>query len=107
MSVNNDKIPFDSEHHGETGACKYLAGAASEDWYLAGAACEDLQDGISRGGESGQAPVRHVPNPASGGEPIQIEIEAFLSKDRGSPQRQELMRMIGSLVPEALDPDRT
>ena len=36
MGVNNNKIPFDSEHHGETGARKYLAGAASEDWYLAG-----------------------------------------------------------------------
>jgi hypothetical protein len=51
----------------------------------------------------GQAFVRHVPNPASGGEPVHIEIDAFLSKDRGSPQRQELMRMIGSLIPEELD----
>jgi hypothetical protein len=50
MGVNSDKIPFDSVHHGETGARKYLAGAASEDWYLVGAAREDLQDGISRGG---------------------------------------------------------
>ena len=52
---------------------------------------------------SGQALVRHVPNPASGGESIHIEIDAFLSKDRGSPQRQVLMRMIGSLIPEELD----
>jgi hypothetical protein len=53
--------------------------------------------------ESGQALVRHVPNPASGGESVHIEIDAFLSKDRGSPQRRELMRMIGSLSPEELD----
>ena len=59
MSVNSDKIPFDSEHHGETGARKYLAGAKSEDWYLTGAAREDLQDGISRGGtETGDAADR-------------------------------------------------
>ena len=58
---------------------------------------------LARDVESGQALVRHVPNPASGGEPIHIEIDAFLSKDRGSPQRQELMRMIGSLIPEELD----
>ena len=32
-----------------------------------------------------------------------MEIDAFLSKDRGSPQRQELMRMIGSLIPKELD----
>jgi hypothetical protein len=61
---------------------------------------------LARDVESGQALVRHVPNPASGGESIHIEIDAFLSKDRGSPQRQELMRMIGSLIPEELDPDR-
>jgi hypothetical protein len=59
MGVNSDKIPFDSEHHGETGARKYLAGAASEDLYLAGAAHEDLQDGISRGGtETGDSADR-------------------------------------------------
>jgi hypothetical protein len=61
---------------------------------------------LARDVQSGQALVRHVPNPASGGESIHIEIDAFLSKDRGSPQRQELMRMIGSLIPEELDPDR-
>jgi hypothetical protein len=51
----------------------------------------------------GQAFVRHVPNPASGGKPIHIEIDAFLGRDIGSPQRQELVRMIGSLIPEKLD----
>jgi hypothetical protein len=55
---------------------------------------------LARDVESGQAFVRHVPNPASGGEPNHIEIDAFLSKDRGSPQRQELMRMIPT-EPEA------
>ena len=58
---------------------------------------------LARDVESGQTLVRHVPNPVSGGKSIHIEIDAFLSKDRGSPQRQELMRMIGSLIPEELD----
>jgi hypothetical protein len=62
---------------------------------------------LARNVESGQALVRHVPNPGSGGEPVHIEIDAFLRKDRDSPQRQELMRMIGSLVLQALDPDWT
>jgi hypothetical protein len=49
--------------------------------------------------ESGQVLVRHIPNPASGNGSNDMEIDAFLSRDRGSPQRQELMRMIGSLIP--------
>ena len=58
---------------------------------------------LARDVESGQVVVRHIPNPASGGDSIHMEIDAFLSKDRGSPQRQELMRMIGSLIPKELD----
>jgi hypothetical protein len=66
MGVNSDKIPFDSEHHGETGARKYLAGAASEDLYLAGAAREDLQDGISRGGTETGDPADRPPKKGFG-----------------------------------------
>jgi hypothetical protein len=66
MGVNNDKIPFDSEHHGETGARKYLAGAASADLYLAGAAREDLQDGISRGGTETGDPADRPPKKGFG-----------------------------------------
>ena len=55
---------------------------------------------LARDVESGQVLVRHVPNPASGGDPTHMEMDAFLSKDRSAPQRQELMRMIGSLIPE-------
>ena len=54
---------------------------------------------------SGKAIVRHVPNSASGGEPNHIELDAFLSRDRGSPQRENLLRLIGTLVPhETLPP---
>ena len=54
--VNCDKIPFDSEHHGETGARKYLAGAESE----------DLQDGISRGGTETGDPADRPPKKGFG-----------------------------------------
>jgi hypothetical protein len=74
------------------GKCIELIYASSngDQWFLA------------RHVESAQVLVRHVPSPASGGEPIHMEIDAFLSKDRGSPQGQELLRMIGSLIPEEI-----
>ena len=56
---------------------------------------------------TGKAFVRHVPNPASGGEFNHIELDAFLSKDRGSPQRENLLRLIGTLILEDTDADRT
>ncbi len=46
----------------------------------------------------GRAVIRHEPNPRSGGEASHIELDAFLAKDRGSPQRETLLRLIGSLV---------
>ena len=66
MSVEQRPSAFDSEHHGETGARKYLAGTASEDWYLAGAAREDLQDGISRGGTETGDPADRPPTKGFG-----------------------------------------
>jgi hypothetical protein len=48
--------------------------------------------------EAGKAFVRHIPNPESNGNPSDIEIASFLSRDTGSPQRDGLLRLIGSLV---------
>lgn len=48
--------------------------------------------------EGGSAAVRHVPNPSSGGKASEIELGAFLSRDRGSAQHQALVRLIGTLV---------
>lgn len=62
------------------------ASANGDEWHL-----ERAQDG--------RAFVRHVPNASSGGELSQIELSAFLSRDRGSPQNDSLLRLIGTLVP--------
>ena len=56
LGVNNDKIPFDSEHHGETGARKYPARPGI------GA----LQDGISRGGTETGDPADRPPKEGFG-----------------------------------------
>jgi hypothetical protein len=62
---------------------------------------------LAREHESGRAFVRHVPNAASGGVSSRIDLDAFLSKDKGSPERQSLLKMIGTLVPEESNADRT
>ncbi len=40
----------------------------------------------------GKAYVHHEPNPKSGGAASHIELDAFLANDRGSPQRETLLR---------------
>ncbi|GJE55236.1 MULTISPECIES: hypothetical protein [Methylobacterium] len=42
--------------------------------------------------------VFHEPNGPSGGTPTRIGILEFLSTDLGSPERRDLLRMIGTLV---------
>jgi hypothetical protein len=48
--------------------------------------------------ESSRALVRHEPNLASGGQTADIEIGAFLSSVGQGPEKQELLRLIGTLV---------
>jgi hypothetical protein len=62
---------------------------------------------LARDTTTGKAFVRHVPNPKSNGGPTHLEIDTFLSRDRGSPQRENLLRLIGTLVPEEDDTNRT
>ena len=50
-----------------------------------------------------RATVRHVPNPASGGQSTDIELDAFLATNRNSPQGQALIQIIGS--PSGSKPD--
>jgi hypothetical protein len=57
--------------------------------------------------ESGDVFVKHLPNAASGGKSSHIELDAFLLKSKGSPERESLLRMIGSLIPEMSDANRT
>ncbi len=42
--------------------------------------------------------VRHQPNPASGGQVSDMEVGAFLSRGGMGPEKQELLRLIGSAV---------
>jgi hypothetical protein len=46
----------------------------------------------------GRVFVRHEPNPASGGKPSDIDIGAFLSRGGEGLEKQELLRLIGTLV---------
>jgi hypothetical protein len=48
----------------------------------------------------GRVFVRHEPNLASGGKTSDIEIGAFLNRSGQSPEKQELLRLIGTLVEE-------
>ena len=42
--------------------------------------------------------IRHEPNRASGGKISNIEIGTFLSQPAQGPEKQELLRLIGTLV---------
>jgi len=69
----------------ENSSLLIYASSNGDEWYLA----------LDR---RGKAFVRHIPNPGSNGKPSDIEVASFLSRDVGSPQREELLRLIGSLV---------
>jgi hypothetical protein len=42
--------------------------------------------------------IRHQPNASSGGRTDDIEVGDFLSRGGHGPEKQELLRLIGSLV---------
>jgi hypothetical protein len=48
--------------------------------------------------DSGRVFVRHEPNLSSGGQVADIEIGAFLIGAGSGPEKQELLRLIGTLV---------
>ena len=53
---------------------------------------------LARSTETGRVFVRHEPNLASGGQPADIEIGAFLLAVDNRPEKQELLRLIGTLI---------
>jgi hypothetical protein len=53
---------------------------------------------LVRDSGTGRVFVRHEPNRPSGGRPSEIEIGEFLACRGSSPQYQELLRLIGTLV---------
>jgi hypothetical protein len=48
--------------------------------------------------DSGRVFVRHEPNLPSGGQVVDIEIGAFLVAVGNGPEKQELLRLIATLV---------
>ena len=54
---------------------------------------------LARDPETGRMFVRHEPNLPSGGHPVaDVEIGAFLIAAGNGPEKQELLRLIGTLV---------
>jgi hypothetical protein len=53
---------------------------------------------LTRDTETGRVLIRHEPNLPSGGQPADIEIGAFLIAAGKGPEKQELLRLIGTLV---------
>jgi hypothetical protein len=53
---------------------------------------------LVRDSESGIPYVVHEPNPASGGNMVHIEIAAFLAQHSNAPEKEALLRLIGTLA---------
>jgi len=53
---------------------------------------------LARDPDSGRVFVRHEPNLPAGGQVADIEIGAFLIAAGSGPEKQELLRLIGTLV---------
>jgi hypothetical protein len=53
---------------------------------------------LARDPDADRVFVRHEPNLPSGGQVADIEIGAFLIAAGNGPEKQELLRLIGSLV---------
>jgi hypothetical protein len=56
------------------------------------------EDAVPRDPETGRVFVRHEPNLPSGGQVADIEIGAFLIAAGNGPEKQEVLRLIGTLV---------
>jgi hypothetical protein len=53
---------------------------------------------LARDRDTGRVFVRHEPNLPSGGQVADIDIGAFLIAAGNGPEKQELLRVIGTLV---------
>jgi hypothetical protein len=69
-------------------AKELYASPSGDRWYLA------------RYLDSGRVFVSHLPNLASGGKETTIELGDFLSRPGNPPEKQALVRLIGSLIQE-------
>ena len=66
----------------------------SDRWYLA------------RDPDTGRVFIKHQANLSSGGHVADIEVGGFLGQGKG-PEQQELLRLIGTLVDETADGQKT
>jgi hypothetical protein len=64
----------------------YRSAPDGDAWYLA------------RDTDSGNVFVRHLPNKSSGGQSADFALGAFLVGMQESPEKRELLRLIGTLV---------
>jgi hypothetical protein len=53
---------------------------------------------LARDVAPGQVFIWHEPNSSSGGKATRIDVGVFLGRDTHTPERQELLRLIGTLV---------
>jgi hypothetical protein len=53
---------------------------------------------LARDPDTNRVFVRHEPNLPSGGQVVDIELGAFLIAAGSGPEKQELLRLIGTLV---------
>ena len=56
---------------------------------------------LFRDSETGRVFVRHTPNLASGGQASDVDVGEFLVRGGMGPEKQELLRLIGSIVEDA------
>lgn len=59
---------------------------------------------LARDTESGRVFIIHEPNLSSGGTDAAVDIGTFLSRGGFGPEKQELIRLIGTLVDEPASP---
>lgn len=55
---------------------------------------------LARESESGRVFIMHQANLASGGQATSVDVGAFLAQGGAGPEKQELLRLIGTLVEE-------
>jgi hypothetical protein len=87
FNISAGRISCAEDKHPVSAVTKELYASPNGDrWYLA------------RCGDSGRVFVRHVANPASGGKETTIELGEFLSRPGNPPEKQALVRLVGSLI---------
>ena len=75
----------------QTNTCEFYASTNGDKWFLRHEV------------ESGHVYVKHVANRSAGGQQTDSEVDAFLHRSTGSPEREALLRLIGTLAEKHQD----